>query len=51
MSIAWRAARYDDVDWPRVRRVTIVPFVSFSDDVVIPEDGLPSDELLDGIGA
>ena len=44
----WVRARYDDVDWSLVRRVTIVPFLSFTDDVVIPEDGLPSDELLDG---
>lgn len=47
-SVGWSRARYDDVDWTRVRRVTIVPFISFTDDVVIPEDGLPSDELLDG---
>jgi len=47
-SHGWVRARYDDVDWSRVRRATIVPFLSFTDDVVIPEDGLPSDELLDG---
>ena len=44
----WVRARYDDVDWTRVRRVTLVPFIEDSDDVVIPEDGLPSDALRPG---
>lgn len=47
-STGWARAKYDDVDWSRVRHVTVVPFISFTDDVVIPESGLPSDELLDG---
>ena len=44
----WVRARYEDVDWRRVQRVTIVPFLSYEDTVVIPEDGLPSDDLRDG---
>lgn len=44
----WVRARYDDVDWARVTHVTIVPFISYSNDVVIPDTGLPSDEVKSG---
>ena len=47
-STGWVKAAYDDVDWSRVRQVTIVPFLDEDGEVVIPEDGLPSDELLPG---
>lgn len=44
----WVRARHDDVDWTKVRRATFVPFIEDLDVVVIPEDGLPSDEIRDG---
>jgi hypothetical protein len=47
-STGWTPARYDDVDWPRVQRISVVPFIEESGDVVIPEDGLPSDEVRAG---
>lgn len=41
-STGWVPARYGDVDWLRVRRATFVPFIADRDQVVIPEEGLPS---------
>lgn len=47
-SVGWIRAQHDDVVWSRIRRTTFVPFIEYSDDVVIPEDGLPSDEIRPG---
>jgi len=47
-SHGWTKATYDDVDWHRVQRVTLVPFIEDSDDVVIPDDGLPSGDIRPG---
>lgn len=47
-STGWVRVRYEDVDWPRVRRATFVPFVDERDLVVIPSEGLPSGEVRPG---
>jgi SAM-dependent methyltransferase len=47
-STGWTPAKHDDVDWSRVQRVTIVPILDEHDQVVMPEDGLPSDEVRPG---
>jgi SAM-dependent methyltransferase len=47
-SHGWTKATYDTVDWAKVARVTLVPFLENHDEVVIPDEGLPSDELRPG---
>ena len=47
-SHGWTKATHDDVDWSRVQRATFVPFIEDSDEVVLPDDGLPSDEIRRG---
>lgn len=47
-STGWTPAHHDDVDWSRVQRLTVVPFLDEHDVVVIPEHGLPSDEVRPG---
>lgn len=47
-SVGWRPCGYEDVEWPRVQRLTLIPFIDELDVVVIPDDGLPSDELRPG---
>jgi hypothetical protein len=48
VKVSWTPAKHDDVDWSRVKRATFVPFIEERGVVVIPEDGLPSDEIRDG---
>src|SRR5690349_19519708 len=46
-SVGWVRTTYDHVDWSRVQRVTIVPFLD-DGSVVVPETGLPSDDIPPG---
>jgi SAM-dependent methyltransferase len=46
-SVGWTPATHDDVDWSRVQRVTIVPFLD-DGSVVVPSNGLPADDVRPG---